>query len=163
KSQVVAESPKDAEPGRDDVRRALDRVLVSEMFRGSPKLAAFLRFVVETTLRGEQDRIKGYTIGVEALGREDSFDPQIDPIGGVDVSQAFDGPLRAGNGMPTLAIPRIRLLALPPQPGAVRPQLGFATTLAQKLHTAMARFDTLNVVDEYTDDSGGPGPSVNAK
>src|ERR1043165_9073097 len=70
-----------------EVLRALDGVLASEMFRGSAKLGAFLRYVVEATLRGEQDRIKGYTIGVEALGREDDFDPQIDPIVRVEATR----------------------------------------------------------------------------
>ena len=74
-------------PDRADVQRALDGVLASEMFRGSPKLGAFLRYVVEATLRGEQDRIKGYTIGVEALGREEDFDPQIDPIVRVEATR----------------------------------------------------------------------------
>ena len=40
----------------------------------------FLRFVVETTLAGRADRLKGYTVGVEALGRRDDFDPQVDAI-----------------------------------------------------------------------------------
>jgi tetratricopeptide (TPR) repeat protein len=31
-------------------------------------------------LSGQSERIKGYTIAVEALGREDNFDPQTDPI-----------------------------------------------------------------------------------
>ena len=31
-------------------------------------------------LAGRSDRIKGYTIGVHALGRGESFDPQTDPI-----------------------------------------------------------------------------------
>jgi TolB-like protein len=64
----------------DEVRAALDRVVASDMLRQSPQLAAFLRFIVETTLRGKGARIKGYTIGVEAMGRDQSFDPQIDPI-----------------------------------------------------------------------------------
>jgi Tfp pilus assembly protein PilF len=64
----------------DEVRAALDRVVASDMLRQSPQLAAFLRFIVETTLRGKGGRIKGYTIGVEAMGRDQSFDPQIDPI-----------------------------------------------------------------------------------
>src|SRR5258708_31182618 len=51
-----------------------------ELFRGSPKLVAFVRYVVEATLRGAGDRIKGYTIAVEALGRAENFDPQADPI-----------------------------------------------------------------------------------
>jgi hypothetical protein len=68
-------------------RAALDRLLASETFRGSPQLAAFLRFVVESTLRGDSARLKGYTIGVEALGRPDNFDPQIDPIVRVEATR----------------------------------------------------------------------------
>jgi len=64
----------------DLVRAALARVLDSEEFRGSAQLAAFLRFVVTATLEGREDRIKGYTIATEALGRGDDFDPQADPI-----------------------------------------------------------------------------------
>ena len=74
-------------PSPAEARSALDAVLASETFRGSPQLAAFLRFVVEATLRGESDRIKGYTIGVEALGRDENFDPQIDPIVRVEATR----------------------------------------------------------------------------
>jgi Tfp pilus assembly protein PilF len=71
----------------DDVRGALDIVLASDLFKSSPQLAAFLRFIVEATLRGEGDRIKGYTIAVEALGRQQDFDPQIDPIVRVEATR----------------------------------------------------------------------------
>src|SRR6185503_9472013 len=54
-------------PNADEIRGALVHMAASEAFRGSPQLVAFLRYVVEATLRGEQDRIKGYTIAVEAL------------------------------------------------------------------------------------------------
>ena len=67
-------------PGADEIRAALQRMAKSEAFRGSPQLVSFLRYVVEATLRGAADRIKGYTIAVEALGRADDFDPQADPI-----------------------------------------------------------------------------------
>src|ERR1044072_4442140 len=70
----------DERPTIEEVRAALDRIAASEAFRASPQLVAFLRYVVEATLRGGQDRIKGYTIAVEALGRGDDFDPQHDPI-----------------------------------------------------------------------------------
>ena len=63
-----------------DVRAALARVVASRPFANSPKLTNFLRFVVETALAGQGDRLKGYTIGVEALGRGENFDPQADPI-----------------------------------------------------------------------------------
>lgn len=64
----------------EDCRAAAARVLASSAFQASPNLAAFLRFVVEATLSGQADRIKGYTIGTEALGRGRDFDPQTDPI-----------------------------------------------------------------------------------
>ena len=67
-------------PTVEEVRAALDRIAASEAFRACPQLVAFLRYVVEATLRGGQDRIKGYTIAVEAFGRGDDFDPQHDPI-----------------------------------------------------------------------------------
>src|ERR1700754_2759333 len=70
----------DEPPTAEEVRAALERIAVSEAFRACPQLVAFLRYVVEATLRGGQDRIKGYTIAVEALGRGDDFDPQDDPI-----------------------------------------------------------------------------------
>jgi hypothetical protein len=69
------------------VRAALDRILASEGFRTSPQLGAFLRYVVEATLAGRAASIKGYTIGVEALGRDASFDPQVDPIVRVEATR----------------------------------------------------------------------------
>jgi hypothetical protein len=59
---------------------ALGRIVASAGFRSAPQLASFLRYVVATALSGQGDRLKGYTIGVEALGRDPSFDPQTDPI-----------------------------------------------------------------------------------
>lgn len=64
----------------DDVRLSLAAIVASSAFHASPQLAAFLRFVVEATLSGRSEQIKGYTIAVEALGRDSAFDPQTDPI-----------------------------------------------------------------------------------
>jgi hypothetical protein len=66
--------------GHEDVRAALRRVIASPPVRNAPRLAAFLCYVVERTLAGHGGRIKGYTIGVEALGRRPDFDPQSNPI-----------------------------------------------------------------------------------
>jgi hypothetical protein len=74
-------------PDADEIRAALEHMATSEAFRGSPQLVAFLRYVVEARLRGTQDRIKGYTIAVEALGRADDFDPQSDPIVRVEATR----------------------------------------------------------------------------
>ncbi len=69
------------------IRAGLNRVLASSDLRGSPRLATFLRFVVEATLAGRAEQIKGYTIAVEALGRPPSFDPQADPIVRVEATR----------------------------------------------------------------------------
>ncbi|MGH6767875.1 MAG: hypothetical protein ACRECO_02515 [Xanthobacteraceae bacterium] len=42
-------------PSPDEVRRAVDRMVMSDVFSRSPQLGAFLRFVVEAVLRDEQD------------------------------------------------------------------------------------------------------------
>lgn len=68
-------------------RAALDRIITSDGFRSSPQLTAFLSFVVEAVLHGKADRIKGYTIGVEVLKRNKTFDPQIDPIVRVEATR----------------------------------------------------------------------------
>jgi tetratricopeptide (TPR) repeat protein len=75
---MQAEQGPDIEP--DDVRRQLEHMIVSDVFRGSPQLSSFLSYVVEAVLQGRTDRIKGYTIGVEVLRRDTKFDPQLDPI-----------------------------------------------------------------------------------
>ncbi|HJY82444.1 MAG TPA: hypothetical protein VKK81_15360 [Candidatus Binatia bacterium] len=67
-------------PTNDEILAALDRVIASEALRSSPRLIAFLRFVVEETLRGERHLIKAYTIAVEALERGADFDANTDPI-----------------------------------------------------------------------------------
>ena len=84
-------------PTVEEVRAALDRIAASEAFCACPQLIAFLRYVVEATLRGSQDRIKGYTIAVEALGRGDDFDPQDDPIVKLQThgGKTFDMPILA--------------------------------------------------------------------
>lgn len=67
-------------PHAPDIRRQLGCILRSAAFRDALRLTHFLSFVVEATLAGRGRSIKAYTIAVEALGREPSFDPQADPI-----------------------------------------------------------------------------------
>ena len=52
-----------------DVMRVAAKVQ-SLGFRASPQLGAFLRYVVEEVLGGRGASLKGYTLAVEALGRE---------------------------------------------------------------------------------------------
>jgi adenylate cyclase len=65
---------------KNQVEQQLERILASQDFRASDKLSAFLRFVVEETLAGRSDRIKGYTVATEVFGRPADFDPAADPV-----------------------------------------------------------------------------------
>jgi hypothetical protein len=74
-------------PTAEEIRAAVERIVVSSPFRRSPQLIAFLRFIVELALCGKAKYIKSYTIGVEALGRGECFDPQVDPIVRVEAAR----------------------------------------------------------------------------
>lgn len=52
-------------PDREEVRHALERVLASEGFVGSPRLQAFLAYIVEQELDGLGDAIKGKIIATD--------------------------------------------------------------------------------------------------
>ena len=67
-------------PSPQECLNALSRVSEHPIFRGAPRLAAFLDFVVKETLAGRATSLKAYTIAVAALQRPDDFDPVADPI-----------------------------------------------------------------------------------
>ncbi|WP_407518881.1 hypothetical protein [Methylobacterium oryzisoli] len=62
-----------------EIRATLDTLLKMPPFARSPKLARFLRFVVEEELAGQGAALKAYTIATQALGRGGEFDPTLDP------------------------------------------------------------------------------------
>ena len=63
-----------------DARDALGRILAAGLLSTSPKLEAFLRYVVVEELESRGDGISAYSIAVHALDRPASFDPQSDPV-----------------------------------------------------------------------------------
>lgn len=63
----------------DRVVETLETLLRAPPFLRSPKLARFLRFVVEEELAGRGATIKAYTIATQALGRGPDFDASLDP------------------------------------------------------------------------------------
>lgn len=67
-------------PAEQDVRASLDLVLASERFSNSPRLSAFLRYVVNHTLAGKTESLKEYSIAMDVFGRPASFDPRLDTI-----------------------------------------------------------------------------------
>ncbi len=63
-----------------NIREALDRVLGSPEFDASARGRRFLQFIVEETLAGRADRLKGLTIAIDVFGRDATFDPRHDPV-----------------------------------------------------------------------------------
>ncbi|MCA9312352.1 MAG: hypothetical protein KDA21_14155, partial [Phycisphaerales bacterium] len=70
----------ESRPSDDDVREELERLLSSPDLHASDRRRAFLRYIVEETLSGRADRLKGYTVAVAVFGRDETFDSQTDPV-----------------------------------------------------------------------------------
>jgi len=62
------------------IQDALHRVVASRDFVNSERKRRFLKFVVQETLAGRADRIKAYSIALDAFDRDPSFNPLADPV-----------------------------------------------------------------------------------
>jgi adenylate cyclase len=69
------------------IRAQLKRLTGSPVLQQSPRKQRLLRHIVEATLSGAADRLKGYTLGVEVFDRGVGFDPNIDPIVRVEMGR----------------------------------------------------------------------------
>jgi hypothetical protein len=94
-----------------DILAALEGMLASQSLRLSERNRRFLSFVVMQTVEGHAERIKAYSIGVDVFGRDDNFDPAVDPIVRIEANRLrnalaayYDGPGRADNVV--IAIPK---------------------------------------------------------
>lgn len=76
----MTDPPAAASPSPDEIRAAVDAALESRHLRGSRNLSAFLRFVVDKTLAGQEGELKEYTIGVAVFAKGDDFDPRADGV-----------------------------------------------------------------------------------
>ena len=77
--QVTQEPEHELETDKVTIEAELNRLLGEKRFAGAPQLSRFLRYVVTETLEGRGERIKAYTVGVDALGKPYTFDAQNDP------------------------------------------------------------------------------------
>jgi TolB-like protein/tetratricopeptide (TPR) repeat protein len=64
----------------DVVRSEIERICSSPEFQANVRRRTLLRFIVEETLSGRAGSLKGYTIALAVFGRDESFDPQADPV-----------------------------------------------------------------------------------
>jgi tetratricopeptide (TPR) repeat protein len=64
----------------ESILEQLSKILSSSLFANAGQSRALLKFVVEQTVNQRTDRLKEYTVGAEAFGRGESFDPRTDTI-----------------------------------------------------------------------------------
>ncbi len=72
------------------VREELDRILKSGPFAQSQRRQRFLEYIVDETLAGRGERLKGYTIAREVFDRPEEFDPNVDPIVRMEAARLRD-------------------------------------------------------------------------
>src|SRR5207253_27236 len=56
----------------------VERILHSDTFRHSDVLRRLLRFLADKYIAGEADQIKEYSLGIDALGKPETYDPRQD-------------------------------------------------------------------------------------
>ena len=69
-----------SESDQEAIRQQLDRILNSGPFHQSQRRQRFLEYLVNETLAGRSERLKGYNVGLEVFNRPETFDPVVDPI-----------------------------------------------------------------------------------
>ncbi|HYL39087.1 MAG TPA: hypothetical protein VEV17_24430 [Bryobacteraceae bacterium] len=89
-----------------EVRRQLQRILESDVFRRSAQMERFLTLVVERSLLGHPEELKEYALGRDVFNRGNDYDPRADSIVRVE-AQRLRRKLREyyesqGNGDPVL-------------------------------------------------------------
>jgi adenylate cyclase len=112
------------------VRACLDKVLASPIFAQAARQQRFLRYLVDETLGGNAERLKGYTIGIEVFERDRDFDPMLDAIVRVEATRLraklreyYDG--EGGRDAVRLEVPKgsygVRIEFLPDPGGTATP------------------------------------------
>jgi TolB-like protein len=69
-----------SESDQKAIREQLVRILNSSPFQQSQRRQRFLEYLVNETLAGRSDRLKGYNIALEVFDRPETFDPILNPV-----------------------------------------------------------------------------------
>ena len=64
----------------DAIRAQVERLVNSKTFETSEVHKRLLQYLAEKSISGEADRLKEYTIGLDAFGKPSSYDPKHDSI-----------------------------------------------------------------------------------
>jgi TolB-like protein len=69
-----------SESDKKAIREQLNRILHSGPFHQSQRRQRFLQYLVNETLAGRGERLKGYNVALEVFDRPETFDPVINPM-----------------------------------------------------------------------------------
>jgi len=76
-----------SESDQKAIRAQLVRIVNSGTFHQSPRRQRFLEYLVNETLAGRGERLKGYNIALEVFDRPETFDPTVDPLVWVEAAR----------------------------------------------------------------------------
>ncbi|MGA7457037.1 MAG: hypothetical protein WBW51_06920, partial [Methyloceanibacter sp.] len=75
------------ESDQEAIGHQLDRILHSGPFHQSQRRQRFLEYLVNETLAGRGERLKGYNVALEVFHRPETFDPTVDPLVRVEAAR----------------------------------------------------------------------------
>jgi len=79
-SHTEASLPSSETADRKAVLLQLDKIVESPVFENAQRMRSLLIFIVHESLNGHTNALKAFTIAVEVFQRDESFDPQQDPL-----------------------------------------------------------------------------------
>src|SRR5215510_5151389 len=85
-----SEAPIWSETDQKAIREQLVRILNSGPFHQSHRRQRFLEYLVNETLAGRGERLKGYNIALEVFDRPETFDADVDPIVRLEAARIRD-------------------------------------------------------------------------
>ena len=75
---VDGEARVQVDPGGEEARAQLERILRSDSFHNSDSLRRLLGYLAEKSLSEQGDQLKEYAIGVDVFGKSQDYDPRLD-------------------------------------------------------------------------------------
>ena len=79
-----------SESDQKAIREQLVRILNSGPFHQSQRRQRFLEYLVNETLAGRGERLKGYNVALAVFDRPETFDPMTDPLVRMEAARLRD-------------------------------------------------------------------------
>jgi TolB-like protein len=67
-------------PSKTEINNQVEKICTGEEFITKLQLCKLLKYLINETLEGREDKLKGFTIAVEVFNKDHHFDPDQDPL-----------------------------------------------------------------------------------